>query len=190
MKAPERMRFAYADPPYLGCAHYYAKHHPDAMIWDDPETHRRLIERLSDEFPDGWAMSLTSSNLHDILPMCPRDCRVMAWVKPFASFKLGVGLAYAWEPVILRGGRKRQRTDATTRDWVSESITMRRGFTGAKPRRFCHWIFDALAARPGDDFHDLFPGSGAVSAAWAQRCGAQPDLPLTPLEAMAAGGAS
>jgi hypothetical protein len=52
------VKFAYADPPYLGCGKLYAKHHPEALIWDDPETHRRLIERLVDEYPDGWAMSL------------------------------------------------------------------------------------------------------------------------------------
>ncbi len=40
------MRFAYADPPYLGCGARYAKLHPDAMVWDDPEIHRGLIDRL------------------------------------------------------------------------------------------------------------------------------------------------
>ena len=47
------MRFAYADPPYLGCGSRYIEHHPNAMIWDDPEEHRRLIERLCDDLPDG-----------------------------------------------------------------------------------------------------------------------------------------
>lgn len=42
----------------LGLAHYYAHLHSEAYVWDDPETHRRLIERLCDEWPDGWAMSL------------------------------------------------------------------------------------------------------------------------------------
>ena len=31
------MRFAYADPPYLGHAKCYADRHPEAAIWDDPE---------------------------------------------------------------------------------------------------------------------------------------------------------
>jgi len=30
------MRFAYADPPYLGCGRRYVDSHPDALIWDDP----------------------------------------------------------------------------------------------------------------------------------------------------------
>lgn len=42
------MHFAYSDPPYLGCGKLYLDHHPDALAWDDPETHRQLIERLCD----------------------------------------------------------------------------------------------------------------------------------------------
>lgn len=158
------MRFAYADPPYLGCASYYD--HPDTAIYDKPEAHRDLVARLVDEFPDGWAMSLHTPSLRAILPMCPEDCRIGAWVKPFASFKPGVNPAYAWEPVIFRGGRKRGRDELTTRDFCAANITMRRGFTGAKPEAFCFWVFDLLGAVAGDDFHDLFPGSGAVSRAW------------------------
>src|SRR4051812_33400847 len=115
------VKFAYADPPYLGYASMYAKLHPDAMVWDDPETHRALIGRLAEEYPDGWAMSLSSPSLRTILPMCPPDVRVMAWVKPFAVFRGRVNPAYAWEPVIMRGGRKRSRWEETLRDWVSES---------------------------------------------------------------------
>ena len=36
------MRFAYADPPYLGCGKLYVSHHPDARDWDDPETPRAV----------------------------------------------------------------------------------------------------------------------------------------------------
>ena len=175
------MRFAYADPPYLGHAKYYADRHPEAAIWDDPETHRALIERLSDEWPDGWALSLTTPNLHDILPMCPRDARIGAWVKPFASFKPGVPVAYAWEPVIFRGGRKRGKDEMTTRDWTACNITMQRGLVGAKPRAFCHWVFDLLGARAGDTLDDLFPGSGAVKCAWAERTQSPPQMDFAPL---------
>jgi hypothetical protein len=175
------MRFAYADPPYLGCGRLYAKYHPDALIWDDPETHRHLIERLSDEWPDGWALSLHTPSLRTILPMCPADVRVAAWVKPFAVFKPGVPIAYAWEPVIWRGGRKRGRDAPTTRDWISESITLQRGLTGAKPIAFSRWIFDLLGAESDDTLDDLFPGTGAVGAAWAQRVGAPPQMDFAPL---------
>src|ERR1700742_3750496 len=107
------MKFAYADPPYLGCGSLYAKHHPEAMMWDDPEAHRQLIRRLSVEWPDGWAMSLSSPSHRVLLPMCPDDVRVLSWVKPFAIFKPNVGVAYAWDPVIVRGGRRRTREQAT-----------------------------------------------------------------------------
>src|SRR5690349_18671674 len=102
------MKFAYADPPYLGCGKLYTSNHADALDCDDPEWHRSLIVRLSD-YPDGWAMSANSPSLQTILPMCPPDVRVMPWVKPFAAFKPNVGVAYAWEPVIVRGGRRRTR---------------------------------------------------------------------------------
>ena len=161
------MRFCYADPPYLGCGKkLYRDRHEQAAEWDDPETHRRLIERLSDEFTDGWALSLHSPSLKVILPMCPDDCRVMAWVKPFAVFKANVTVAYAWEPVIVRGGRKRPRTMPTVRDWVSECITLQKGCPGAKPKGFCNWLFDVLNMEPQDDFVDLFEGSGGVMRAW------------------------
>lgn len=172
------MRFAYADPPYLGCAHFYAGMHPEAMSWDDPETHRALVERLCDEYPDGWAMSLHEPSLRTILPMCPKDCRTMPWVKPFASFKPGVGVAYAWEPVIVRGGRKRTRQQRTVRDWCAVNITLRRGFTGAKPDKLIAWLFDVLNVQPGDTVDDLFPGSGAVTRAIAARLDVRPPLEL------------
>ena len=163
------MRFAYADPPYLGLGSFYAAHHPDWREYDDPAAHARLIARLVSEYPDGWAMSLHSPALRTILPMCPEDCRVMAWVKPFASFKPNVGLAYAWEPVILRGGRKRGRADPTTRDWAAVNITLRKGLTGAKPPAFVHWLLDALHVQPGDQVDDLFPGTGIVGDVVAGR---------------------
>jgi hypothetical protein len=171
------MRFAYADPPYLGYGEFYAELHPNALDWNDPATHRDLIARLCDEYGDGWAMSLTSGNLHDILPMVPKTARVGAWVKPFCSFKKHVSPAYAWEPVIFMGGRKHDLTEPTVRDWVAESITLKRGLTGAKPRGFCRWVFSLLKAQRGDTLDDLFPGSGAVGAAWAEWIGDSASLP-------------
>lgn len=165
------LRAAYADPPYLGlAAAFYGKMHPDAAEYDKPETHRRLIERLSDEY-DCWAMSLQSNALHTILPMCPPDVRVMAWTKGFAAFKPGVKTAhFAWEPVIVRGGRPRAERLHCVRDWIQESMTLKRGFQGAKPERFCFWLFDVMNLQPTDDFCDVFPGSGAVTEAWHKWC--------------------
>lgn len=159
------MRFAYADPPYFGMAEkFYGHLHPEAAEYDKIETHKSLIDSMCAEY-DGWAMSLTSTTLKDILPLCPADCRVMAWVKPFASFKPGVGVAYAWEPVIVRGGRRRAREQQTVRDWCAVNITLKRGFTGAKPAEFVFWLMEVLNVQPGDSVDDLFPGSGAVQEA-------------------------
>ena len=159
------MRFAYADPPYLGMGKRY-KEHPDSMVWDDPKRHQQLINELSEGFPDGWAMSLSSPSLRTLLPMCPEDVRVMAWVKPFAVFKPNVNPAYAWEPVIVRGGRKRGRDIPTVRDWVSANIALKKGLVGAKPPSFCDWIFDVLGMQAGDQLNDLFSGTGIVTERW------------------------
>lgn len=168
--AARKMRFAYADPPYLGCGKLYASHHPEALSWDDPETHRRLVERLCAEYPDGWAMSCHTPSLRVLLPFTPADCRVGAWVKPFAVFKPNVNPAYAWEPVLFRGGRKRDRTQPTARDWHSENITLRKGLPGAKPPKFADWIADLLGVDwTQDTIEDLFPGTHGLTLAWKER---------------------
>lgn len=154
------MRFAYADPPYVGQSR---THYGGAEV-----NHRLLVAYLCDDFPDGWALSCSTPSLRQLLPLCPDDVRIGAWVKPFAVFKPNVNPAYAWEPMIWRGGRKRTRDEPTMRDWQSASITLRRGCVGAKPVAFCYWLFDLLNVRAGDEFADIFPGSGAVSEAWAR----------------------
>jgi hypothetical protein len=52
------------------------------------------------------------------------------------------------------------------RDWVSESITLKRGLCGVKPDAFCIWLFDMLNLQKGDELHDLYEGSGAVTRAF------------------------
>lgn len=163
------MKIAYADPPYLGLAEFYELRHPNALAWNDPETHRALVGQLCDQFPDGWALSLHTPSLRTILPMCPADARVAAWVKPFCNFKPGVKPAYAWEPLIFRGGRNVGKEGDTPRDWISANATLRgREFIGAKPRVFARWLFELMRMRAGDEFVDLFPGTGGMSAAWAE----------------------
>jgi len=163
------MRFAYADPPYLGQgAKLYGKHHPEAARWDSLDAHAELLTQLHRDYADGWAYSLSSTTLRAILPVAPLGVRVGAWVKPFCAFKPNVNPAYAWEPVLFMGGRKRGRDVPTARDWCSANITLRRGLTGAKPDVFSLWLFDLLGMQPGDEFVDLFPGTGAVSRAWSQ----------------------
>ena len=162
------MRFCYADPSYLGQCARYGHPHQDGC-WDEVATHAALIERLCSAFPDGWAMSLSSPSLKAILPLCPDDVLIGAWVKPFASFKPNVNPAYCWEPVIFRGGRKRDREAATARDFVAANITLEKGTVGAKPEAFALWVFDLLGAEDGDELVDMFVGSGAVSRVWRNR---------------------
>jgi hypothetical protein len=171
------VRFAYADPPYLGCGRMYAKHHPDALIWDDPETHRRLIERLSDEWPDGWAMSLHVPSLKQLLDFCPADVRVGAACKTFGQIR-PTAVQWMWEPVIFRGGRQGPQTPLV-RDWLTYNTAPRSaakdgGLIGGKPMAFCNWVFGLLGAQRGDILDDLFPGTGAVTLAW-QRFSGEPD---------------
>lgn len=154
------MKIAYADPPYIGQAKKHYSHDPQCAEVD----HAELIEKLNTY--DAWALSLSSTTLKQILALCPDDVRVMVWVKPFASFKPNVNPAYAWEPVITRGGRKLGRNIPTIRDWIAENITMQKGLCGVKPIGFCWWLFGVLGAKPSDEFYDLFPGSGAVTHAW------------------------
>jgi hypothetical protein len=166
------MRFAYADPPYLGCGRLYAANDPRARDWDDINTHRELIERLLGEYSDGWAMSLSATSLPALIRFCPNNVRVAAWVKPFASFKPGVTRAYTWEPVFFFGGRPIPRGRNTWRDHLSASITVRKGLTGAKPWKFCEWVLDGLNWQPGDVLDDLFPGTGIMAEVIAARLNA------------------
>jgi hypothetical protein len=151
---------AYADPPYIGQAKKHYSHDPRCA----EVNHGDLIASLNTF--DAWALSCSSPSLQQILALCPRDVRVMAWVKPFCAFKPNVNPAYAWEPVIVRGGRKRTRQQVTVRDWCSEVITLKKGLVGVKPAGFCAWLFQVLNLEPQDKFHDIYPGSGAVSRAW------------------------
>ena len=99
------MRIAYADPPYIGCAHLY-KDHPDYAGEVD---HDELIARLESEY-DGWVLhaSATAGSMAVLAPLIDKipGARWMSWVKGFAAFKKNVSVAYAWEPVIVKAARK------------------------------------------------------------------------------------
>lgn len=144
----------------MGQAKRHYSHDPQCAEVD----HERLIQDLNENY-DGWALSCSSPSLQTILRFCPSDVRIAAWVKPFASYKKA-NPAYTWEPVIFKPCRKRTGR-FVVRDYVDANITLRRGLCGAKPDRFCYWLCEILALEPEDEFVDMFPGTGAVSRAWA-----------------------
>lgn len=160
------MKIAYADPPYPGCADLY-KDHPDYAGEVD---HRALVAQLEADF-DGWVLHTHVAGLRmmereSILP--EMGIRICQWVKPFCAFKRNVSLAYAYEPVIIKSARKPVVAHRIVmRDWIAEPITLKRGLTGAKPEKVCHWAFELVGAELGDELVDLFPGTGAVMQAWS-----------------------
>jgi hypothetical protein len=163
----QQLRIAYADPPYPGQA---AKHYSTHADYAGEVDHFDLLKRLDAEY-DGWLLHTSSTALTDVLALAGQagvtGFRIMAWVKPFAAFKRNVSVAYAWEPVLVKAARKPVVSHRIVmRDWVSESITLKRGLTGAKPEAVCRWAFEMLGAEPSDIFVDLYPGTGAVMRAW------------------------
>jgi hypothetical protein len=159
------LRIGYADPPYIGCAHLY-KDHPDYAGEVD---HKELVERLQSQY-DGWVLhaAATPRSMAVLAPLVEATgARWMGWVKGFAAYKRNVSVAYAWEPVIVKAARKPVVSKRLVmRDWVECPITLKRGLTGAKPAKVCHWAFEMVGARPEDELVDLYPGTGAVTEAW------------------------
>ena len=159
--------FAFADPPYIGQAkRHYGKHRDYAGEVD----HAALITRLCAEY-DGWTLCLSEKSLPAILPLCPAGIITGAWFKPIAP-PLGDHFRYNWEPVIVSPVRRygpgyvphaliESPPMFTFRDKPASHVI------GEKPEAFCHWVF-ALAGLTRDDLlDDLFPGSGAITRAWA-----------------------
>jgi len=156
-------RIAYADPPYIGCAHLY-KDHPD---YDGEVDHLELLTRLQRDY-DGWALSASSRSLPEILGYL----RGQLWPAPRILIWTKNSIRYAWEPVIIRSART---PGNHLRDWLfcePDAFQWRpkpgNHVLGAKPKPFCMWLFEWLGAEPGDTLDDLFPGSGAVGRAWEE----------------------
>ena len=136
------MRFAYADPPYIGQAKRHYSHDPRCAEVD----HVALVRKLFTEFPDGWALSCSSPSLGEILGNIQavrveleilKDERIAVWCKSFCAIKRNVRPAYAWEPVIFWGGRnpmnghraaipEKNGKQTTPKDFIVEPITSRR----------------------------------------------------------------
>ena len=160
------MRFAYADPPYPGCAHLYADH-PDYAGEVD---HAELVARLLADY-DGFVLHTSSVALWDLMPLFPRkmrrEVRIMPWVKPFCAYKRNVPVAYAWEPCFVRPVRKPVMSGRVVmRDFFSHPMTMRKGLTGAKPPSVVRWLLEVSGLDASDTLDDLYPGTGIVGRVW------------------------
>lgn len=166
------MRFAVADPPYLGQGQRLYGY-PE---WDAVERHAALLAQLDAEY-DGWLFCCNTPSLAAILGAVEKseqsrswverkhaplleDMRIGAWVKSYVNFGFARPV-YAWEPVLYKPLRPSPEWD-----WYKCAVTRQTGTIGAKPEAFCQWVFRLLGADPGDELTDLFPGSGNVSAAW------------------------
>jgi hypothetical protein len=159
--AREPKRLAYADPPYPGLAKKYYQYED---TYRGEVDHVRLVRDLATY--DGWALSTSSKALRDILPLCPPEVRVCAWVKPIGASPRTRGLHSTWEPLVVKQARV---VHSGIRDWISAQPARFGGtLMGRKPIAFCAFLFQALAAAPNDMFDDLFPGTGVVSAAWRE----------------------
>ena len=104
------MRLAIADPPYLGRADRWygsgrghgkglgrAVAHEAASDWDDPATHRALVDRLVSNY-DGWVIAASVDSLPVYLPACPDEIRRLVWYKDNAPIRVpgceSVGISY------------------------------------------------------------------------------------------------
>lgn len=176
------MRLGYADPPYIGQSKKHYGDHPD---YAGEVNHRDLLQHLDNDY-DGFVLHMSSPSLGYIAHLVEEygiSGRWMAWMKPFCAFKRNVSVAYAWEPVLIKFARKpivsgrmvmrdfiEEADPDFVNDAVRESITMKKGLSGAKPERVCRWAFEMLGADPDDELVDLFPGTGAVTQAWGNWC--------------------
>lgn len=184
--ASDRLRLAYADPPYPGLARrYYNCEEVD---------HVELVAQLERDYPDGWALS-TSAEAHDDVmgivrselgpARARKEVRVGIWVRGSRASKC-YGPRNAWEPLIVCRGRRRLLDPDQPLDdvlvWGGRQHSHPDALVGMKPAAFCEWMFRMLGAEPGDALGDLFPGSGAIGRAWAaySRLGEQLDLSRLP----------
>ena len=94
--------------------------------------------------------------------------RVGAWTKTWHQIR-PTTVQFAWEPVIFKPARKDNKRKPMVRDWLSCAVTKQTGQRGAKPDAFNDWILDLLVYEPGDEFIDLFPGSGGMARALERR---------------------
>lgn len=177
------LRFAIADPPYLGRARRWygvegrgagagrhrADEHPDAGEWDDPERHRTLVADLMSSGYDGWAIAAAPMSLPIYYPVLPDGARTLIWRRRNAQ-PSAHRIRWSWEAVlVLTPPTRRKHGTGFAIDDVLDAPIERRGFVGAKPPAWTRWVVDAMGVDlEVDQVDDVFAGSGAVRAALRQ----------------------
>lgn len=184
------MRLAIADPPYLGRAQLWyggkgrgkqgssgracgrgeldAEYHPDAHIWDNTRAHIDLMHQLDAEY-DGWAIAASGKTLgawH--ADINDAGAKVAIWHVTNA-IPDGARVRNTWEAVIYKvpEGRRAVGTGHRVPDHLSAPHPMA-CFVGSKPPEWTRWVLAILGYDPQHDtVDDIFPGSGAVTAAAA-----------------------
>jgi hypothetical protein len=153
-----------------GCGDGYGKNqadnHPEAHIWDQPETHRQLVKDINKNY-DGWAIAMSVHSLSTYLSEIETDSRngvrICVWHKP-SSAPSGNRITNHWEPVLIKVPKTRKgwSTGQHTKD-VLTCTPKKIGFVGAKPEEWTRWVLDLLGYQDGDEVDDLFIGSGSVT---------------------------
>lgn len=183
MKPIRPIRCAYLDPVYPGHGADYSKpgtpeFHPDAMRWDDPNEHVALMEQAERDFPDGWALSTNEAGVRAFFHRAPARARLAPWVTTSTGAIKMFRVAFCWEAVIYSTPfvtRSQAPGRPAQLNWIAAGKGHNHNpelasapFLGAKPRRFCFWLFRllGLGGHPDDVLVDMFPGSGAVTRAW------------------------
>lgn len=175
-RAEHALRLAIADPPYPGRAGLYEGHKDFAGEVD----HGALLEHLQGY--DGWALATDEPGLKIVVPLAHArglDFSVGIWVRgprPTPSRRP----LRTWEAVLYHPARELV-SPSPARDVLIHHAQVCSTLgddrvVGAKPPAWSAWVFGLLAAQPGDQLDDLFPGSGAVGRAWAAfNAAAQPE---------------
>ena len=177
------MILAIADPPYLGRAKRWygaggcgdgrgrnqADNHPDAAIWDNPETHQELLTELLARY-DGFAIAMSVHSLSTYLDITGTDSRngfrVCVWHKP-SAITSGSRITNNFEPVLIKvpDSRRGWASNAARVSDVLVANPPKVNFRGAKPALWTKWVLDLMGYTDGDTVDDLFVGSGMVGNA-------------------------
>lgn len=153
------MKFAYADPPYLGHAqkNYGAKAKP----YDELETHQALIRHLVRNYPDGWALSMNPENLLELATEIPRGALICAWTKTNPE-PMHTAVLRSWEPLILWRNHRRAQA-ARPKTTLASSTYNAHKLRGSKPEVFNRWVLALLGYEDGDTLDELFPGTALMT---------------------------